>query len=916
MFRRSLHALPTELLHNIAQALVATNPLGPPRELIPLILTCRAWHAIFTADTLLAAICRLKFDTAAVTRRAFTPHTHDLAEQLVHACTLLRAIRAGDVYDIDAHEHLFTAYMLMLDNDGKNYAQLEWAGMGAYVARFVRRRLWEECAANEGWPVDNAANACALWLMWMTTTREKLHAETPQEREELVLQILPFVVLPQRPRPTQYPHYLDPARSQSQVHFRARPQLAPPLASVAAKLLFVARREVFPIRVPPTMPPGLTVEDYAELNRGKAAQLPRGARWDWDVGRARAVNGDGEEVVDEEDGESRRWDTEWWRRRLCYDCMAPRPRFTPGLVFTPGCMRGQWQGRIYIPQGNLFHQVLHSPLYPGLADEAGLFSERSLGLVMQPVFLNIREHHRVCGCPMGGCGVRCGGAGASGTSTTTRTTTSSASSSTDEVMAEEPLMPTSRTGSRASTPSHSHPTFTASSLPEAAGCGIVPVPAPARVRFVRPNAAEAANANAPVQPHPIQIAPLLQDEEHVLDDEPDNHDALGQGNDPNSLLHTNVHTIDASLRARLYPDRIDMSMANAWMPGALGGVSALVREASAVPSASSGGRSKEEGSGRTRRRRDEVVFGVDYERGDYRAVGGCVSLGGSAFGGTLGAASSSSTPTPPPSSSTSSTSASFPSSATSSRTPLPSSSSSAKSYIYETYDPARPSSHDPSTCLRCAEWAEARAEERRRVEREAAEGILERLMKGHGQGEGHGGTEELDVSGLDLDLDVQEEDDSMDVEEPGGGDNEGDEDESEERLDVLGDDLPQGQPPILDKHGTVLVEPTRREFDRERVGVEGGCGGGVRDVLLTGETDPRHAVWHQQQYTIYGRVRPWDGLIGILRVGSVPSVNYLFICGYLVGERNFVGEWRVAHADPLRPTWGSAVVMSRREGEA
>ena len=63
---------------------------------------------------------------------------------------------------------------------------------------------------------------------------------------------------------------------------------------------------------------------------------------------------------------------------------------------------------------------------------------------------------------------------------------------------------------------------------------------------------------------------------------------------------------------------------------------------------------------------------------------------------------------------------------------------------------------------------------------------------------------------------------------------------------------------------------------------------------------------------MYGRVRPWDGLIGILRVGHLPSTNYLFVCGYLVGENNFVGEWRVAAADPLRPAWGSAFVMSRR----
>lgn len=33
-----------------------------------------------------------------------------------------------------------------------------------------------------------------------------------------------------------------------------------------------------------------------------------------------------------------------------------------------------------------------------------------------------------------------------------------------------------------------------------------------------------------------------------------------------------------------------------------------------------------------------------------------------------------------------------------------------------------------------------------------------------------------------------------------------------------------------------------------------------------------------------------------------------------MGDHNFVGEWRVAASDPLSPTWGGALVMSRRAG--
>jgi hypothetical protein len=42
------------------------------------------------------------------------------------------------------------------------------------------------------------------------------------------------------------------------------------------------------------------------------------------------------------------------------------------------------------------------------------------------------------------------------------------------------------------------------------------------------------------------------------------------------------------------------------------------------------------------------------------------------------------------------------------------------------------------------------------------------------------------------------------------------------------------------------------------------------------------------------------------------TISNFFIFGYIVGENNFVGEWRLAATDPLNPTWGGAFVMSRK----
>ncbi len=85
------------------------------------------------------------------------------------------------------------------------------------------------------------------------------------------------------------------------------------------------------------------------MNRGKAAVLPRGARWDWDAGHALRVNWEEDDNVEAaETDESRKWDTLWWRMRLCNHYRAPRPSFEPGAVFDRGSMRGIWKGKIYV----------------------------------------------------------------------------------------------------------------------------------------------------------------------------------------------------------------------------------------------------------------------------------------------------------------------------------------------------------------------------------------------------------------------------------------------------------------------------------------------------------------------------------------------------------------------------------------
>jgi hypothetical protein len=73
--------------------------------------------------------------------------------------------------DNDAGDSMLTAFMMMLEDDGRNYRQLvEWARADVFAEEYVRKRLYEGREENDGWPVEKMENSCAVWLMWMFTT--------------------------------------------------------------------------------------------------------------------------------------------------------------------------------------------------------------------------------------------------------------------------------------------------------------------------------------------------------------------------------------------------------------------------------------------------------------------------------------------------------------------------------------------------------------------------------------------------------------------------------------------------------------------------------------------------------------------------------------------------------------------------
>jgi hypothetical protein len=228
--RNTLDTIPHELLENIALFAVTSDPLGPPRELVPLLLANKHLYAALASASnphLHARIFAAKFDTAALVRRlgpgtsantgttATTTSTGGatratkLAAELRRRCVQLKRLRTGVGCTIGAfaslasgsssrggggvgvgvgvgeggggglteegmralHEMLWTAYLMMLENDGKNERQLrEYARLDRWLRKFWFAEDGASCAQiairDNAWPPNNDLSALTMWLFW------------------------------------------------------------------------------------------------------------------------------------------------------------------------------------------------------------------------------------------------------------------------------------------------------------------------------------------------------------------------------------------------------------------------------------------------------------------------------------------------------------------------------------------------------------------------------------------------------------------------------------------------------------------------------------------------------------------------------------------------------------------------------
>ncbi|KAI0829030.1 hypothetical protein BC628DRAFT_1533672 [Trametes gibbosa] len=428
--------LPHDVILAIAAQLASIDPLGPPTHLPPLFLSCRYVHAVLHQHRkfLFARICRDKFDTRAAVRRlgptAIT--TTALAFQLKKQTLALKRLRQCDLSSCHLTSDLWTAYLMFMENDGRNYSHLmHYAHLDLFLERFMDSTLWAHRESNLGWPVDSTPNSLVVWMLWFTMSPERLSGMTAERRGKYMDLLRPFALIPAMYYPFHAPdsHFELPDEGvlpqpgdeatplglvptfrepdmvvETVLHYCRRVLIMPPLIGLGAKMVFIMLAEAVPYDPPSILPidrahadptDGVrpTQADFIEWASIRGVQLYRPGSWNW-------LESLTPEQCRLETGASWRrdlkaisasLDNDWNRLTGCYD---PRS-FLPlkGVVYTFGSITGLYAGRMQasrshmlsIPDHFRYRDVVQLDQMPDLT-EFPMVAEL-------PVFVRFREHH-------------------------------------------------------------------------------------------------------------------------------------------------------------------------------------------------------------------------------------------------------------------------------------------------------------------------------------------------------------------------------------------------------------------------------------------------------------------------------------------------------------------------------------------
>ncbi|KAI5122553.1 hypothetical protein M0805_005280 [Coniferiporia weirii] len=401
------------------------DPLpGPPSAILPLALTSRTIaHSLSLNDNspLLSEVFRLKFDHAAAFRRLGTVGltTVHLSSELRRRCRMLKRIRAGCLEGDTLLGDLWSAFLMMLENDGMNEKHLlDWANLPGFLVKVIRN-----LRVGGGLLQESQEVSLAVWLVWMSSNYGSLCKETSEEREVVMSSLQPLVVAGHRyksfyapetffwfameaqssntrelsfPSPlsdhAHTPIHSATFRKSHVVHFGRTVAICAPPVTLAAFLATTVRLDFdqqgrssprgcilsLPLNREAANVLGVggpTLADMAEL-----ASSTRVKPWTRFTGNAGLLGGLVHKMT------SDRHDQDWRRITLSHDyCrLTSRTRPFKNRPFVPGQLSGLWAGKLMVPDIQAYRTLLSSA--PGAPTE-------QITMYQRPLYMRLREHH-------------------------------------------------------------------------------------------------------------------------------------------------------------------------------------------------------------------------------------------------------------------------------------------------------------------------------------------------------------------------------------------------------------------------------------------------------------------------------------------------------------------------------------------
>lgn len=182
----SLDSIPQEVLEHIAFFAATDNLLGPPSNLLPLLVTSRRIYSrlsITSNPHLYARVFAFKFDLQPALKRlgidsvSPTAVSVELRERFVY----LKRIKARtDAYNTKGgtkpqdtlHQLLFRVYIWLLESEEKNERQLrEYARIDSWLHEYWFNYDGASNAMHlmrdDKWPINDRNAALAMWLYWL-----------------------------------------------------------------------------------------------------------------------------------------------------------------------------------------------------------------------------------------------------------------------------------------------------------------------------------------------------------------------------------------------------------------------------------------------------------------------------------------------------------------------------------------------------------------------------------------------------------------------------------------------------------------------------------------------------------------------------------------------------------------------------